>query len=110
IATHPMDGPEQMAEDARRHEYGFPYLYDETQQFSLALQARCTPEFYVFDEQGLLRYRGQFDSARPGKPTPVTGFDLRAAVDAVLAGTEPSADQKPAVGCSIKWKPGNKPD
>lgn len=109
VTTHPMDGPLEMAEDARRHTYAFPYVYDESQQFVLALGARCTPEFYVFEAQGRLAYRGQFDDARPNKTSPVTGADIRAAVDALLDGRAPSPDQKPSMGCSIKWKPGNAP-
>lgn len=110
IETHPMDGPERMAEDARRHGYLFPYLYDESQEVALAFQARCTPEFYVFDRDGKLAYRGQFDEARPNKSTPVTGSDVRAAVDALLAGQRPAEDQKPSMGCNIKWKPGLAPE
>lgn len=109
VETHPMDGPEAMARDAERYGYAFPYLYDESQEVALAFQARCTPEFYVFDRDGRLAYRGQFDDARPSKPTPVTGSDLRAAVRALLSGQVPSPDQKPSMGCNIKWKPGNSP-
>lgn len=109
VTTHPMDGPVNMAEEARRHQYAFPYLFDETQAVARAFDARCTPEFYVFDAAGKLAYRGQFDDARPGRPTPVTGADVRAAVDALLSGASPSADQKPSVGCNIKWKPGMAP-
>jgi thiol-disulfide isomerase/thioredoxin len=109
VDSHPMDGPEQMAEDARRHGYVFPYLYDESQELALAFEARCTPEFYLFDRDGKLAYRGQFDDARPGKPTPISGSALRAALDALLEGKRPSDDQKPSVGCNIKWKPGRAP-
>jgi hypothetical protein len=109
VSTHPMDGPEQMALDARDHGYTFPYLYDETQAVARAFDARCTPEFYVFDRAGLLAYRGQFDDARPSKLTPVTGRDVRAAVDALLAGEAPDSEQKPSIGCNIKWKSGNAP-
>lgn len=109
VTTHPMDGPAAMAEDARRHGYSFPYLFDESQSVARAFDARCTPEFYVFDAAGKLAYRGQFDDARPNRPTPVTGADVRAAVDALLAGEAPKADQKPSVGCNIKWKPGLAP-
>ncbi len=104
IATHPMDGPDEMAKDAQRHGYVFPYLFDESQRVAKAFDARCTPEFYVFDPAGKLAYRGQFDDARPSRPTPVTGHDLRAAVDALLRGEAPDPDQKPSVGCNIKWK------
>lgn len=109
VTTHPMDGPSAMAEDARLHGYTFPYLFDESQAVARAFDARCTPEFYVFDAEGKLAYRGQFDDARPNRPTPVTGADLRAAVDALLEGARPTADQKPSVGCSIKWKRGVAP-
>ncbi len=109
VSSHPMDGPEHMAEDAARHEYGFPYLYDETQEVARAFDARCTPEFYVFDRNGKLAYRGQFDASRPSNTVPVTGADVRAAVKALLEGGTPDPDQKPSVGCSIKWKPGNAP-
>jgi len=109
VTTHPMDGPKAMAEDARRHAYPFPYLFDESQTVARAFDARCTPEFYVFDTAGRLAYRGQFDDARPNRPTPVTGSDVRAAVDALLSGQVPAQDQKPSVGCNIKWKPGMAP-
>lgn len=109
VTTHPMDGPVAMAEDARRHGYTFPYLFDEAQTVARAFDARCTPEFYVFDATGKLAYRGQFDEARPNRPAPVTGADVRAAVDALLAGAPPAQDQKPSVGCNIKWKPGMAP-
>jgi peroxiredoxin len=110
VATHPEDGPTQMAEEARRAGYDFPYLYDENQAVAKAFRAACTPEFYVFDRTGKLAYRGRFDETTPktgGKPT---GADVRAAVDAVLAGNAPPTDQKPSIGCSIKWKEGNAPD
>lgn len=109
VNSHPMDGPGPMAEDAKRHGYSFPYLFDEEQSVAQAFQARCTPEFYVFEPGGTLAYRGQFDDARPSRPTPVTGRDVRAAVEALLAGGTPDADQKPSMGCNIKWKPGNAP-
>jgi peroxiredoxin len=107
--THPDDAPEKMAEEARRRGYGFPYLYDATQEVAKAFRAACTPEFYLFDSSRRLVYRGQFDDSRPGNRTKVTGRDLRAAVDAVLAGRAVSAEQKPSVGCNVKWKPGNEP-
>ena len=109
-ATHPDDGPEQMAEEAKRRGYGFPYLYDATQEVAKAFRAACTPEFYLFDAKRRLVYRGQFDDSRPGNRTPVTGRDLRAAVDAVLARRAVPAEQKPSVGCNVKWKPGNEPE
>jgi peroxiredoxin len=109
VATHPEDGPTKMAEEARSAGYDFPYLYDEDQSVAKAFRAACTPEFYVFDRSGRLAYRGRFDETTPragGKPT---GSDVRAAVEAVLAGKSPSTDQKPSIGCSIKWKDGNAP-
>ena len=101
---YPDDSPARMAEDAQRHGYRFPYLFDETQAVARSFDAACTPDFFVFDAAGRLAYRGQFDSSRPGNGVPVTGEDLRAAVDALLSGQRPSADQKPSIGCNIKWK------
>ena len=103
-STHPGDGPGPMAEEARRHGFTFPYLYDEAQTAARDFDAACTPDFFVFDAQGKLAYRGQFDASRPNNPLPVTGSDLRAAVDALLAGRAPSPDQKASIGCGIKWK------
>ena len=103
-STHPQDGPGPMAEEARRHGFTFPYLYDEAQTAARDFDAACTPDFFVFDAQGKLAYRGQFDASRPNNPLPVTGSDLRAAVDALLAGRAPSPDQKASIGCGIKWK------
>ena len=99
-----------MAEEVKLRGYTFPYLYDETQAVAKAYRAACTPDFYVFDRQRKLVYRGQMDSSRPGSDVPVTGEDLRAALDAVLAGSPSSTNQKPSIGCNIKWKPGNEPD
>jgi peroxiredoxin len=110
VGTHPQDGPEQMAEEAREAGYTFPYLYDESQAVAQAYRAACTPDFFLFDKDRRLVYRGQFDDSRPGNELPVTGRDLRAAVDAVLAGQPVPAQQKPSMGCNIKWKPGNEPD
>jgi peroxiredoxin len=104
--SHPEDAPSKMAEDAARFGYVFPYLFDETQEVARAYRAACTPEFFLFDRGRRLVYHGQFDASRPGSSSPVTGADLRAAVDAVLAGRSVSPDQKPSVGCSIKWKRG----
>jgi peroxiredoxin len=109
-ATHPEDAPARMAEEAKRRGYVFPYLYDETQEVAKAFRAACTPEFYLFDGRRRLVYRGQFDDSRPGNRTPVTGRDLRAAVDAVLAGRALAEEQKPSVGCNVKWKSGQEPD
>jgi len=108
--NYPGDSPEQMVAEAKARGYQFPYLYDESQEVAQAYCAACTPEFYLFDADRTLVYRGQFDSSRPESGIPITGADLRAATDAVLAGTSPSAEQKPSVGCNIKWKPGNEPD
>ena len=99
-----------MAAEKAEVGYTFPYLYDETQAIALAYKAACTPDFYVFDKNRRLAYRGQLDASRPGNPIPVTGKDLRAALDAVLAGNPVSDDQRPSIGCNIKWKRGNEPD
>jgi thiol-disulfide isomerase/thioredoxin len=107
--THPEDGPEAMAEEARRAGYAFPYLYDEAQDVAKKFRAMCTPEFYVFDRAGTLAYRGRFDGATPRNGVSPTGAELRAAVDALVRGASPSADQKPSIGCSIKWRAGNAP-
>jgi peroxiredoxin len=104
VSTHPQDGPGPMAAEAKRHGFTFPYLYDETQDVARAFDAACTPDFFVFDADGKLAYRGQFDASRPNNAVPVTGADLKAAVDALLAGKSPSPDQKPSIGCGIKWK------
>ncbi|MFM2082538.1 MAG: hypothetical protein RL380_1229 [Verrucomicrobiota bacterium] len=108
-AQYPADGPDKMREEIALAGYTFPYLYDEPQQVALAYRAACTPDFFVFDRDQTLVYRGQFDDARRGNTLPVTGKDLRAAVDAALAGRDVLA-QKPSLGCNIKWKPGNEPD
>jgi peroxiredoxin len=109
VANHPDDRPERMAEEVARRGYTFPYLFDETQEVAKAYQAACTPDFFLFDGEGRLVYRGQFDPSRPSSDLPPTGGDLRAACDAVLAGRAPSQEQVPSVGCNIKWKPGNSP-
>jgi thiol-disulfide isomerase/thioredoxin len=108
-ATHPEDSPEAMKDEARRFGYTFPYLHDERQQVAQAYRAACTPDFFVFDADRKLVYRGQFDGARPGNDVPVTGADLRAALDALLAGRPVDATQKPSLGCNIKWREGNEP-
>jgi peroxiredoxin len=110
VAKYPADAPAKMAEEARRRGYSFPYLYDESQAVAQAYRAACTPEFYLFDRDRRLVYRGQLDGSRPGNAVPVTGADLRAALDALLAGAPVPADQKPSMGCNIKWKPGREPD
>jgi peroxiredoxin len=107
--NYPDDSPEKMAEEVKIRGYTFPYLYDETQETAKAYGAACTPDFYVFDEDRKLVYRGQMDSSRPSSGQPVTGEDLRAALDAVLDGQSPSVKQKPSIGCNIKWKAGNEP-
>jgi peroxiredoxin len=110
VSTHPDDSPAKMAEEVKLRGYTFPYLYDESQAAAKAYRAACTPDFYVFDRRRKLVYRGQMDSSRPGNNVPVSGADLRAALDAVLAGRPVSAAQKPSLGCNIKWKPGGEPD
>nr|VFJ45324.1 MAG: Peroxiredoxin [Candidatus Kentron sp. DK] len=109
IATHPDDSPDKMAEEAERFGYTFPYLFDETQKVAKAYRAACTPDFFLFDKEQKLVYRGQFDASRPGNGIPVTGQDLRAAVEALLAGQDIPPDQEPSLGCNIKWRPGNEP-
>ncbi|HYB61092.1 MAG TPA: thioredoxin family protein [Methylomirabilota bacterium] len=109
VQNYPEDSPERMAEEIRTVGYRFPYLYDESQDVALAYQAACTPDFYLFDKERRLAYRGQFDGSRPQNGVPVTGADLRAALDAVLAGKPVPADQKPSLGCNIKWKAGKEP-
>jgi peroxiredoxin len=105
VAQYPEDGPAKMGEEIRSARYTFPYLYDEDQSVARAYRAACTPDFFLFDKNRKLAYRGQFDGSRPGNNIPVTGTDLRAAVEAVLAGRPVPAGQKPSVGCGIKWKP-----
>lgn len=102
--AYPADGPAAMAREKAAAGYSFPYLYDETQDVAKAYRAACTPDFYVFDRDLRLAYRGQLDASRPSNGLPVDGSDLRAALDAVLAGTAPDADQKPSMGCNIKWR------
>ncbi|MDX1691325.1 MAG: thioredoxin family protein [Acidimicrobiia bacterium] len=109
VDQYPDDAPEKMAEGARADGFVFPYLYDESQQVAKAYTAACTPDFFLFDADRALVYRGRFDESRPNSDTPVTGADLRAAIDAVLAGDDPGDPQYPSMGCGIKWKPGNEP-
>ncbi|QNI07248.1 thioredoxin family protein [Mycobacterium kubicae] len=104
VVTYPQDGPEQMAAEARRHGWTFPYLYDETQDVARAYSAACTPDTFVFDGQHRLVYRGQLDDSRPGNERPVTAADVRAAVNAVLAGQPVETNQRPSIGCGIKWR------
>jgi peroxiredoxin len=109
-ANYPEDSPAKMKAEVKSAGYTFPYLYDETQAVARAYQAACTPDLYLFDQNRKLVYRGQFDDSRPGNGIPVTGKDLRAALDAMLAGKPVLPDQKASVGCNIKWKAGNEPD
>ena len=108
--AYPADSPAKMAEEAIAAGYIFPYLHDETQRVAKAYRAACTPDLYLFDRDQRLVYRGQFDDSRPGNGIPVTGQDVRAALEAVLAGKPVAPTQKPSIGCNIKWKPGNEPD
>jgi len=107
---YPEDSPEHMREEIQRRGYTFPYLIDESQEVAKAYRAACTPDFYVFDAQRRLVYRGQMDSSRPGNDIPITGEDLRQALDAVLEGRPVPDKQRPSLGCNIKWKPGNEPE
>jgi peroxiredoxin len=107
--THPEDAPEGLAEEAREAGYAFPYLFDEIQEVAKAYTAACTPDFFLFDADRALVYRGQFDDSRPSNGLPVTGESLRAAIDAVLDGRPLAEDQRPSIGCSIKWRAGNEP-
>ena len=107
--NYPDDAPDKLKESAEQHGYRFPYCHDESQQIARAYTAACTPDFFLFDADRKLAYRGQLDESRPDSGIPVTGRDLRAAMDAVLAGTAVGPDQKASIGCNIKWKPGNEP-
>ncbi|MDH4071763.1 MAG: thioredoxin family protein [Gammaproteobacteria bacterium] len=108
--AYPEDGPAGMKAEAEAAGYEFPYLFDEDQSVAKAYHAACTPDFFLFDANKRLAYRGQLDDSRPSNRLPVTGGDLRAAIDAVLGGTGVPADQKPSIGCNIKWRPGSEPD
>ena len=108
--SYPDDSPAGLKQMAEEEGFGFPFCYDGTQKTAHAYSAACTPDFFLFDPQRRLAYRGQMDDSRPGNGKPVTGRDLRAAIDAVLAGKPVAKDQKPSVGCNIKWKKGNEPD
>jgi peroxiredoxin len=109
VASHPDDSPEKMAEELASAGYTFAYLYDESQSVAQAYRAACTPDFFVFDGDQRLAYRGQFDESRPESGIPVTGADLRSACDAVLSGQAVAEDQRPSLGCNIKWRDGNSP-
>jgi len=104
VTTHPADNPAGLRQQALNNGFAFPYLYDESQAVAHAYKAACTPDPYLFDADFKLVYRGQYDASRPGNGIPVSGKDLRAAIDAVLAGAPVTADQKPSIGCNIKWK------
>ena len=110
VDNYPEDSPEMMKKLAKNAHITFPYLYDQTQEVAGAYKAACTPDFFLFDRNRQLVYRGQIDDSRPANDLPVTGDDLRAAIDSVLAGKKVSTNQKPSMGCSIKWKPGNEPE
>ncbi|CAD7851275.1 MAG: Alkyl hydroperoxide reductase and/or thiol-specific antioxidant family (AhpC/TSA) protein [Olavius algarvensis Gamma 3 endosymbiont] len=110
ITGYPADSPPKMAQLAQAYGFEFPYLYDESQQVARAYRAACTPDFFLFDSAHRLVYRGQYDASRPGNRVAIDGRDMRAAVDAVLAGNAPAGDQIPSVGCNIKWRAGNEPD
>ena len=109
VDSFPEDRPEMMAKVAKETGFTFPYLYDQTQEAAKAYHAACTPDFFLFDKERRLVYRGQMDDSRPGNNVPVTGIDLRAALDAVLEGRKVGDKQKPSMGCNIKWKHGNVP-
>jgi thiol-disulfide isomerase/thioredoxin len=102
--SYPQDGPNEMHTEGLNHHYTFPYLYDETQEVAIAYQAACTPDLYVFNDQLQCVYRGRFDDSTPGNGRPVTGINLTQALDQILSGTPVTIDQKPSVGCNIKWK------
>lgn len=110
VNTYPADHPDRMKEKAADWGYTFPYLFDENQSVAKAYRAACTPDFFVFDAEQKLVYRGQLDDSRPSNDLPVDGHDLRAALNAVLASETPAAEQKPSIGCSIKWIAGNEPE
>lgn len=109
VQTHPDDAPENLKAMAEEEGFNFPFCYDETQEVAKAYTAACTPDFFLFDRDRALVYRGQLDDSRPGNEEPVNGKDLRAAIEKVLADQPVSADQDPSIGCNIKWAPGNEP-
>lgn len=110
VGNFPEDRPEKMAQFAKERGINFPYLFDATQEVAKNYHAACTPDFFVFDDERRLVYRGQMDDSRPSNGVPVTGSDLRAALDAVLTGGSVPEQQRPSMGCNIKWKAGNEPD
>lgn len=109
VENYPDDSPDQMLREAKEAGYTFPYLFDETQEVAKAYSAACTPDFFLFGPERTLLYRGQLDDSRPGNGVPITGGDLRAAIEAALEGSPISSSQLPSIGCNIKWKPGNEP-
>ena len=109
VENYPDDSPENMRQEAANRGYTFPYLYDESQNVAKAFTAACTPDFFLFDKDGKLAYRGQLDDSRPSNDAPVTGADLRAAIHAVVNEQPCAQEQWPSIGCNIKWKPGNAP-
>jgi len=110
VANHPDDGPDKMAQEKIARRYSFPYLYDETQEAAKSFRAACTPDYFIFDAEQKLVYRGQMDDSRPDNGIPVSGQDLRASLDALIDGRPVPVEQIPSIGCNIKWKPGNEPD
>ena len=110
VVNFPEDSPKKMAKIAKKANFTFPYLFDESQAVAKAYRATCTPDFFLFDKERKLVYRGQIDDSRPGNDIPVTGLDLIKAMDAVLVGRQVNAEQKPSMGCNIKWKHGNGPE
>jgi thiol-disulfide isomerase/thioredoxin len=110
VANYPEDRPEMMAQAVAEKGFTFPYLYDESQEIAKVYRAACTPDFFLFDQDRRLVYRGQMDDSRPGNGEPITGADLRAALDAVLEGRAVPEEQRPSIGCNIKWQTGNEPD
>jgi peroxiredoxin len=110
VENYPQDTPEKMADLVKQKGFSFPYLFDETQQVAKSYHAACTPDFFLFNKERKLFYRGQMDDSRPGNGIEVTGADLRVALDALLQNKQPPVEQKPSIGCNIKWKSGNKPD
>ena len=111
VDNYPDDSPDKMIDEVNNLGYSFPYLYDESQSVAKAYKAACTPDFFIFDDKQQLAYRGQFDDSRPKNDKPLTGDDMRNAIETILAGnTIPEEEQKPSMGCNIKWKPGNEPD
>ena len=109
VDAYPGDAPGELKSMAQEHGFQFPYCFDESQEIAKAYTAACTPDFFLFDQDRRLAYRGQLDDSRPGSDAPVTGEDLRGALDTVLAGDVPDPEQQPSLGCNIKWKPGNEP-